>query len=67
MRAQRRALQARISGLPVTDGDFAALDEQSMKQWSVVSQHLQELTHKSTPCRRSSTPSGACFATIRLA
>ncbi|MBK8258580.1 MAG: tetratricopeptide repeat protein [Polyangiaceae bacterium] len=42
-RAKRRALQKRLSQLPVTDGDFQEREGQAMKQWNTVSQALQRL------------------------
>jgi tetratricopeptide (TPR) repeat protein len=44
VRDQRRTLQQRLQYLPITDGDFAARDNQAQKQWNGVSQHLQQLT-----------------------
>ena len=42
-RAKRRALQKRLSQLPVTEGDFQERDNQALKQWNGVSQALQRL------------------------
>jgi tetratricopeptide (TPR) repeat protein len=44
VRDERRALQKRLAFLPVTDGDFAARDNDAQKQWNGVSQKLQQLT-----------------------
>jgi tetratricopeptide (TPR) repeat protein len=44
VREERRSIQKRLAYLPVTDGDFAAREEQAQGQWNVVSQRLQQLT-----------------------
>jgi tetratricopeptide (TPR) repeat protein len=44
VRAQRRALMARMGWLPVTPGDFARRDAEGNRQWNQVSQQLQRLT-----------------------
>jgi len=44
VRDERRALQKRLAFLPVTDGDFAARENDAQKQWNSVSQKLQQLT-----------------------
>jgi len=44
VRDERRALQKRLAFLPVTDGDFAARENDAQKQWNGVSQKLQQLT-----------------------
>lgn len=44
VRAQRRALMARMAWLPVTPGDFARRDAEGNRQWNKVSQQLQRLT-----------------------
>jgi tetratricopeptide (TPR) repeat protein len=44
VRPERRLLMKRISGLPVTDGDFVQRDTVGEAQWNVVSQRLQQLT-----------------------
>ncbi len=44
VREERRALQKRLAFLPVTDGDFAARENDAQKQWNGVSQKLQQLT-----------------------
>ncbi|AKT43219.1 tetratricopeptide repeat protein [Chondromyces crocatus] len=42
-RAQRRALQARLARIPVTEGDFLQRDQEALKQWNQASQALQGL------------------------
>ena len=42
-RARRRALQARLGRVPVTDGDFQEREQQALKQWNSSSQALQRL------------------------
>jgi tetratricopeptide (TPR) repeat protein len=44
VRDERRALQKRLSFLPVTDADFANRENDAQKQWNSVSQKLQQLT-----------------------
>ncbi len=43
-RARRRALMKQLSGLPRTEGDFAAREVSGERQWNRVSQSLQQLT-----------------------
>lgn len=42
-RAQRRALEARLGRVPVTEGDFQEREQQALKQWNRASQALQRL------------------------
>jgi tetratricopeptide (TPR) repeat protein len=44
VRPERRLLMKRVSGLPVTQGDFAQREAAGETQWNVVSQRLQQLT-----------------------
>jgi hypothetical protein len=44
IRGERRALQKRLGGLPVTEGDFLRRDDAGDRQWNKVSQVLQSLT-----------------------
>jgi tetratricopeptide (TPR) repeat protein len=44
VRPERRLLMQRITGLPVTDGDFIQRDAVGEAQWNEVSQRLQQLT-----------------------
>ncbi|WP_437574459.1 tetratricopeptide repeat protein [Sorangium sp. So ce887] len=44
VRARRRALEKRLSRVPVTDGDFQDRETQALKQWNTQSQRLQQLT-----------------------
>jgi tetratricopeptide (TPR) repeat protein len=44
VRPERRKLMQRISGLPVTDGDFSRRETAGETQWNTVSQRLQQLT-----------------------
>jgi tetratricopeptide (TPR) repeat protein len=44
VRDERRALQARLSFLPVSEADFATRESEAQKQWNGVSQKLQQLT-----------------------
>jgi len=43
VRAERRSLQSRVLGLPVSDADFQKRDESSNSQWNRVSQKVQQL------------------------
>jgi tetratricopeptide (TPR) repeat protein len=43
VRDQRRALQPRVLALPVTEAEFAKIDEQASVEWNSVSQKLQQL------------------------
>jgi hypothetical protein len=43
-RARRRALEKRLSRVPVTDADFQDREAQALKQWNTQSQRLQQLT-----------------------
>jgi tetratricopeptide (TPR) repeat protein len=43
VRAERRELQKRLALLPLTDGDRAERDNSADRQWSRVSQRLQQL------------------------
>jgi tetratricopeptide (TPR) repeat protein len=43
VRQERRALMKRLGWLPITPADFAKRDESGDRQWSKVSQALQEL------------------------
>ncbi|MSP23997.1 MAG: tetratricopeptide repeat protein [Myxococcales bacterium] len=42
-RAQRKALEQRLSLVPVTSGDFSAREQQAKKQWNVASQSLMRI------------------------
>jgi tetratricopeptide (TPR) repeat protein len=44
VRNERRALQARISKLPVNASDFAVREHEAQRNWNSVSQKLQQLT-----------------------
>lgn len=44
VRPERRQLMKRISGLPVTEGDFLRRETAGETQWNAVSQRLQQLT-----------------------
>ena len=44
VRTQRRALMGAMAGLPVSQADFAAREQQGLRQWNTVS---QELTRRS--------------------
>ncbi|HEX5101732.1 MAG TPA: tetratricopeptide repeat protein [Polyangiaceae bacterium] len=44
VRQERRALQRRLLGLPVTSAEFAQRDDAGASQWNKVSQSLQQLT-----------------------
>ncbi len=44
VRPERRLLMKRISGLPVTEGDFVQREAAGESQWNAVSQRLQQLT-----------------------
>ncbi len=44
VRQERRLLQKRILGLPVTSAEFAERDDAGVRQWNTVSQSLQQLT-----------------------
>jgi tetratricopeptide (TPR) repeat protein len=44
VRQERRILQKKLLGLPVTSAEFAQRDEAGVRQWNEVSQSLQELT-----------------------
>ncbi len=44
VRQERRALQKRLLGLPVTSADFAQRDDAGVAQWNHASQSLQQLT-----------------------
>lgn len=43
VREERRALQKRVMGMPVTDGDIAERESSALRQWNKVSQKLQQL------------------------
>jgi tetratricopeptide (TPR) repeat protein len=43
IREQRRALQGQVLSLPVSDADFQQLDEQASKEWTTLSQKVQQL------------------------
>ncbi len=43
VREQRRALQAKVLSLPVSDADFMQIDEQASREWNSVSQKVQQL------------------------
>jgi hypothetical protein len=43
VRARRRALEKRLSRIPVTDGDFQERENEALSQWNGVSQALQRL------------------------
>ncbi|MGK4002957.1 tetratricopeptide repeat protein [Sorangium sp. So ce1036] len=43
-RARRRALERRLSQVPVADADFQEREAQAIKQWNTQSQRLQQLT-----------------------
>ena len=43
VREERRALQKRVMGMPVTDGDISERETSAMRQWNKVSQKLQQL------------------------
>lgn len=42
-RARRRALEARLGRVPVTEGDFQEREQQALRQWNTASQALQRL------------------------
>jgi len=44
VRQERRLLQKRMLGLPVTSAEFAERDDAGVRQWNTVSQSLQQLT-----------------------
>ncbi len=44
VRARRRAMEKRLSAVPVTESDFQGRENQARKQWSSASQALQRLT-----------------------
>lgn len=44
VRPERRLLMKRVSGLPVTDGDFVQREAAGEAQWNSASQRLQQLT-----------------------
>jgi len=44
VRNERRALQQRVSRLPVNAGDFATREHEAQRNWNGVSQKLQQLT-----------------------
>jgi len=44
VRQERRSLQRRLLGLPVTSAEFAQRDDSGASQWNRVSQSLQQLT-----------------------
>jgi tetratricopeptide (TPR) repeat protein len=44
VRQERRLLQKKLLGLPVTSSEFAQRDEAGVRQWNEVSQSLQQLT-----------------------
>ncbi len=44
VRQERRKLQKRLLGLPVTSAEFAQRDDAGVRQWNRVSQGLQQLT-----------------------
>jgi tetratricopeptide (TPR) repeat protein len=44
VRQERRALQKRLLGLPVTSAEFSQRDDAGVRQWNKVSQALQQLT-----------------------
>lgn len=44
VRQERRSLQRRLLGLPVTSAEFGERDDAGVRQWNHVSQALQELT-----------------------
>jgi len=44
VRPERRLLMKRISGLPVTEGDFVQREAAGEAQWNAASQRLQQLT-----------------------
>jgi hypothetical protein len=44
VRTERRALQQRVSRLPVNAGDFAVREHEAQRNWNTVSQKLQQLT-----------------------
>lgn len=44
IRPERQSLMKRVSGLPVTDGDFVRREAAGETQWNTVSQRLQQLT-----------------------
>jgi len=44
VRQERRSLQRRLLGLPVTSAEFAQRDDAGVSQWNRVSQSLQQLT-----------------------
>ncbi len=43
-RQRRRALEKRLSVIPVSDGDFQERENQALRQWNTLSQALQRLT-----------------------
>jgi tetratricopeptide (TPR) repeat protein len=44
VRAERRALQAHVTKLPVNANDFAVREHEAQRNWNSVSQKLQQLT-----------------------
>jgi tetratricopeptide (TPR) repeat protein len=44
VRQERRLLQKKLLGLPVTSAEFAERDDAGVRQWNSVSQSLQQLT-----------------------
>jgi len=44
VRQERRLLQKKLLGLPVTSAEFAQRDDAGVRQWNKVSQSLQQLT-----------------------
>ena len=44
VRQERRSLQKRLLGLPVTSAEFAQRDDAGARQWNGISQSLQQLT-----------------------
>lgn len=44
VRQERRSLQKKMLGLPVTSAEFAERDDAGVRQWNTVSQSLQQLT-----------------------
>jgi tetratricopeptide (TPR) repeat protein len=44
VRQERRLLQKKLLGLPVTSAEFAERDDAGVRQWNTVSQSLQQLT-----------------------
>jgi tetratricopeptide (TPR) repeat protein len=44
VRQERRALQKKLLGMPVTSAEFAQRDDAGVRQWNGISQSLQQLT-----------------------